>query len=725
MPATNGQRKKKRGFFRRYWWVFVVVPLLGVIGLIGTLWYVYSNTEIPEIPTGAQSTLVLDRGGKLITRLHEEQDRVVIPFSAMPQSLREATIAVEDKDFYRHGGVSPIAIVRAAWADITSASIAQGGSTITQQYVKNVFTGNEQSFSRKIREAILAIKVDRELTKNEILEKYLNTVYFGNGAYGVQAAAQTYWGISARALSVDQSALLAGLIQRPTTYEPINNPEAARGRRNVVLDLMAQQGYLTSSEAADLKAKPVEVRVQPTQASPFAYFVNHVSRIVQDQFGYEGTFKGGLRVFTTLDRKAQQAAEDAVAQHLDQPGDPAAALVAIDPTTGAVRALVGGKDFNQAQLNLATQAHRQTGSAFKTFTLAAAMQDKISLKSTWKGPAEIVIPDPKCFDEQGEPWEVGNYSDARAGTMSLTDATANSVNTIFAQLVVQVTPQAVAAVARDLGIQSDLNPVCSITLGTQDVTPMEMTAAYATLAARGVRREPQTITQVKTATGEVLHQWEVEDEQALGQNNADLVTFALQEVVESGTGTAADIGIPVAGKTGTAQNYQDAWFCGYTPQLAACVWVGFPRGQIEMHDVQGFDNVTGGSIPALIWHDFMAVATEGLPVEDFPTPSFEGYDLTPEGALVPTPKPSRTPRPQPSRTRTSEPPSPRPSPSPEPTRTRPPSPTPPSPSPSRSPRPSHSPRPTPTPTPSDSRVPPADLGVSPFGLPADPRARLI
>jgi penicillin-binding protein 1A len=686
----------------------VVVPLVGVVGLLGTLWYVYAHTEIPEIPVAAQTTLVYDRNGKLITRLHEAENRTVISLEGMPEHLRQAVIAVEDENFYQHGGISPLAIVRAAWADLTSGEIRQGGSTITQQYVKNVFTGSERSFSRKIKEAILAVKVDRELTKNEILENYLNTVYFGNGAYGVQAAALTYWGIRAPQLSVDQAALLAGLIQRPSAYEPFNHPDAARGRRNVVLDRMAEEGYLTPARAEELKAKPVEVKPEEGfESSPFAYFVSHVSRVVQDQFGYDATFKGGLRVRTTLDRTAQQAAQDAVAAHLDAPGDPSAAVVAIDPVDGAIRAMVGGKDFTKAKLNLATQGHRQTGSAFKTFTLTAAMEEKISLRSTWKGPSELVIPDERCFDEEGDPWEVHNYADSSAGTMDLASATANSVNTIFAQVVVQVSPEKVAQVANRMGIESTLAPVCSITLGSQDVTPLEMTAGYATLASRGIRHQPQSITSVETAQGDVLHTWETPGDQVLLQNDADLVTHALQQVVESGTGEAADIGRPVAGKTGTAQSYRDAWFCGYTPQLAACVWVGYPKAQIEMHDIQGFESVTGGSIPALIWHDFMAVAMERLPIEDFATPSFEGYDRFPEGALTPTPsrspaaRPSPTPRPTRSpRPRPSESPSPEPEPEP-------------SPSPSESPPPSPTPSESPSPTPTASGSP----GPSPTGAP--------
>ena len=686
-PTTSA--KKKRGFFRRFWWIFVLVPVLFILGFAGTLIYVYAHTDIPNAPPGLQTTYIYDRQGKVITRLHAAVDRTEIPFSDMPKHLRQAVLAIEDKDFYEHGGVSPWAIVRAALANVTRGRIEQGGSTITQQYVKNVYTGGERTFSRKIKEAILAVKIDKKFSKDEILTKYLNTVYFGNGAYGVQAAAQTYWGISAKKLSVAQSALLAGLIQRPEAYDPVDDPEAAMGRRNVVIDRMVAEGYVTKAEAAELKARPIKVKEQASQTSPHAYFVRHVTDNLLDDFGEEQTFGGGLRVHTTLDRAMQVAAEKAVAEHLPDPEDPSAAVVAIDARTGEIRALVGGRDFTKAQFNLATQAHRQTGSAFKPFTLAAAMEDRISLNSVWRGPSSIVIPDPRCFNE-GEPWEVHNYGDSAAGTMNLTSATANSVNTIFAQLVVEVDPEDVADVAERMGITTPLEPVCSITLGSQSVRPLEMASAYATLAARGVHHPAHAIRQVNSPSGEALHRAEAEGEQAIATNDADLVTHALQAVVQSGTGTAADIGRPVAGKTGTAQNYVDAWFCGYTPQLAACVWVGYSKGEIPLENVQGYANVFGGSIPALIWHDFMEVAVADLPAAQFARPSFAGYDVRPDSAISPTPPPPPTT------------PSPSPTKSPKPTT---PSPTPPPTTPSPTPPPT-TPSPTPSPTPTPTATTP-------------------
>ena len=656
--------KKKRGFFRRFWWAFLLVPVVAVAGVAGTIMYVYAHTPLPNAPPGPQTTYVYDRNGRLITTFHSEVNRTIIPLSDIPPDMKHAVIAIEDKDYYRHGGVSYVSILRAAVADVMHRRVVQGGSTIAQQYVKNVFTGSERTFGRKFREAILAVKLDHAFSKEEILGKYLNTVYFGNGAYGIQAAAQTYWGIPARRLDTVQSATLAALISSPGSFDPIQHPDQAKARRDLVLTKMAEQGYITHEQATSLQQEPVEVGARKPRSSPAAYFIDYVRRVLQQRYGVGATFTDGLRVTTTLDRSMQAAAERAVAGHLTSAKDPSAALVAIDPRTGAIRAMVGGRNFNQVKFNLATQARRQAGSAFKPFTLTAAMEQRIDpKKALWKGPPSITIPDRRCYTH-GEPWKVSNYADESAGTMNLLDATAHSVNTIFAQLAVVVGPDRVAEVANTMGIRSELQPVCSITLGTQPVTPLEMTNAYATLAARGVYRAPEALSVVRNADREVLQRSTFTGEQVLEPNDADLVTLALQGVVQRGTGTAANIGRPVAGKTGTAQGYVDAWFCGYTPQLAACVWMGYQKGEIPMENVEGFAHVFGGSLPAEIWHDFMSAALANVPVASFHPPSFIGYDVRPGVTVTPKPSPSPTP-------------SPIPSPSPTPTFTTPPPTTPP------------------------------------------------
>jgi penicillin-binding protein 1A len=351
------------------------------------------------------------------------------------------------------------------------------------------------------------------------------------------------------------------------------------------------------------------------------YFFRYVEDQLVSQYGERLVESGGLRVRTTIDPRLQRLAQRSIAGILRQGSDPAAALVAIDPRTGKVRAMaVYVPSHERLQFNLASQGHRQAGSAFKPFTLAAALEHGISLYSGYNGPPEMLITDPRC-NTGFQQWDVHNNADETAGYMNLIDATANSVNTIFAQLVTQVGPPAVVRMAHRLGIRSDLKPVCSITLGTQAVSPLEMTDAYATFAARGVRHDPQAVESVRTAAGKIVPYATTKPHQAVSQQIADEVTYALEAVTQKGTGIGAAIGRPIAGKTGTAESYVDAWFCGYVPQLATCVWVGYPHREVSMNYVEGFAPVYGGTIPASIWHTFMGEALANVPVENFPIPT--------------------------------------------------------------------------------------------------------
>jgi membrane peptidoglycan carboxypeptidase len=426
--------------------------------------------------------------------------------------------------------------------------------------------------------------------------------------------------------------------------------------------------------------------------------MEHVRRDLAARYGLDVLYRGGLRIRTTLDRDMQDTAEGAVRAHLPAPNDPEAALVAIDPRTGAIRAMVGGRSFARSEFNLATQGHRQAGSAFKPFVLLAALEQGISPLETRAGPSSMTIPDPFC-ETNGDPWTVSNAGDQAAGTMTLEDAMAGSVNTIWAQVTIQVTPEAVVDVAHRMGIRSTLPPVCSIGLGTAEVTPLEMTSAFATLAARGVYMEPTAIERVTGSDGDVLQgplpRIADAGSQAVSTEDADAATRVLGGVVAHGTGTAAWLsGRPVAGKTGTAARATDAWFCGYVPQLATCVWVGYPGASRPMRNVEGYPEVYGGTLPALIWHDFMAAATAEMPVEGFAPGSYELY-------ADPPPPPPPPPSPSPS--------APAPTTSPEPSE-------PPAPSPSPEPEPSTEPSPKPSPKPSKSPPPPS---ASPSSSPDD------
>ncbi|HSJ52053.1 MAG TPA: transglycosylase domain-containing protein, partial [Actinomycetota bacterium] len=638
--APRTRRRQQKGFkawLRRWWWVFVVVPAAGALLVLGMLVYVYSRLELPATPPPLQTTYVYDRDGRQIATLHAGVDRTIIPISQMPRHLRQAVISAEDSDFYEHPGIDVVGIVRAAWTDLVARDIVQGASTITQQVVKNVYAGEyredpetgrqtyvvpPRTFGQKVREALLAIKVEQDFTKDEILATYLNTVYFGHGAYGVEAAAQTYWQKPAPELTILESATLAGIIPNPSIYDPTLDADGAESRRNRVLDRMVAEGYLTSARAEELKATPLRLNAIEHLGVNFppklGYFLDHARRALIGKEGEEKVFGGGLHVTTTIDLSMQRAAQAAVAAHLTDPEGPDAAVVAVDPSDGGILAMYGGKNFTRDKVNLATGAGgtgRQAGSAFKIFALLAALEHRYDPFERWSGPSSIEIDDPRCFTG-GEPWEVGNASDSTSGTFTLLSATTLSVNTVYAQLAPAIGPDAIVDVAQRMGIRSDLQPVCSIALGTQEVTPLDMTTAYATLASRGVRHRATPLLEVVDPNGETTR-INGRGQQVLDTNDADVANYMLETVISSGTGTRAAIGRPGAGKTGTNQEYRDAWFCGYTPQLATCVWVGHADAQRSMTNVGGFPAVFGGTIPALIWHDFMAAALEGEPVVDF------------------------------------------------------------------------------------------------------------
>jgi penicillin-binding protein 1A len=701
-PAS---KRSQRGFLRRYWWAFALTPVALVLFGVGVLAFAYVRIDLPKALPPVQTSFVYDRNGELLSTFHGSVDRTLIPFGQMPQHLRDAVLAVEDARFYEHGGVDFKGTIRAAWSDLVARETVQGGSTITQQLVKRVYAGHytapgengirdyvipPRTVKEKAREVLLAIKVERTLSKDKILARYLNTVYFGHGAYGIEAAAQTYFGVPARRLTLMQSATLAGILTAPEAYDPIDHPFDAKFRRDFALDRMVQYGFLDRPRADRMKQKaccgiPVSLQrgsqAQIEAPGDAEYFVQYVREDLAKRYGAATVFGGGLQVTTSLDLGYQAAAEHAIESHLPSPQDPGAALVAIEPSTGHVLAMAGGKDFSVSQLNLATfkgGTGRQAGSSFKAFTLAAAMEQGFDLDSRWYGPNTITIDDPVCDGPEG-PWQPEN-AEGGGSSYTLQSATAHSVNTVFAQLVVEVGPDSVVEMAHDLGIRSVLPAVCSITLGSVAVNPLEMTDAYATLADRGVRHRPNPLLQVRSPGGRIDPGVVPRGRRGVDENVADLVTYALQDVVDYGTGASARLSSwPAAGKTGTAQDTVDAWFCGYTVQIATCVWVGFPKGQIPLVDIEGVSQVFGGTIPAAIWHDFMEIAMQGKKAVSFPTPSFGGQTVTPS-AEAPIPAP-----PSPS-------PTPKPSPSDEP-----------SPSPSPSPTPSASPTPAPSPTPSVAR----------------------
>jgi penicillin-binding protein 1A len=560
-------------------------------------------------------------------------NRQPLPLSKISPSLPQATVAIEDARFWQHGALDYQGILRALYDDVTQGKVVQGGSTITQQLVRNLYIGDPQrTLSRKIREACLATKEFQRLTRKKILTEYLNEVFYGRHAYGAQAASRTYFSKPASKLTLVQSALLAGLPQAPSVYDPLTNRDAALARRNDVLRAMWKNGYITKSKLRSalhkkLVLRPGHLYTQLHQPSFFGWATQQLAN--DPQFGQRGVERGGLRVRTTLDSRLQGLATQAVSSVLHTSTDPAAAIVSIDPQTGAVKAMVNYLPSGQTmQFNLATQAHRSTGSAFKPITLATALSEGDSIYSTFYGPPQLSITTPDCRQGNGY-WQVHNAADGEGGTFNLLGATAQSVNTIYAQLIARIGVKNVQYMARNLGVTEQVDGpyfrrACAITLGSVGFTPLELTDVYATFASGGVHHAPRAFESIRGPNGNEIP-LKSSARRVLRASVAAQITGALQGVVTGGTGTAAALGSrPVAGKTGTAENFQDAWFCGYVPQLATCVWVGYPKGEIPLLNVEGVPEVFGGTLPAKIWHNYMTGAVANLPVKGFPTPDYNG-----------------------------------------------------------------------------------------------------
>jgi penicillin-binding protein 1A len=624
------RRRARRGFRPRVLLTILLILLVGaacatIVAAAVAPTVIRSQCDLSALKPVSIGTnsFVTASDNSFLGVIPAKRNRQQLKLAQMSPWLAKATVAIEDRRFWEHGALDYTGIVRAAYTDVTSGRAAQGASTLTQQLARNLYIGKpSQTLSRKIKEACLAMRLAEKLPKRSILSNYLNVVYYGNQAYGVAAAAETYFSRRASQLTVVQAAMIAGLPQAPTQYDPLRDPDAALRRRNEVLHAMLVNGDLKPAAYAYAIKQPLGLHpgtLYKTIHEP--YFFGYVDQQLVSHYGQRLVESGGLRVQTTINPHLESVAEHVIANHLPLRSDPASALVAIDPRNGKVRAMaVYVPSRERLQFNLASQGHRQAGSSFKPFTLAAALERGTSLYQYYNGPPELTITDQRCSTGT-ELWDVHNNADESEGTMNLIDATANSVNTIFAQLVTQVGPDAVVRMAHRLGIQSVLRPYCSITLGTQPVSPLEMTAAYATLAARGVRHDPQAIESIRTASGQTVAFPRTKPHEAVSQQIADEVTYALEAVTQKGTGTAASIGRPIAGKTGTAENFVDAWFCGYVPQLATCVWVGYPHREVPMDYVEGYAPVYGGTIPASIWHDFMATALENVPVQEFPTPT--------------------------------------------------------------------------------------------------------
>ena len=649
MAPERRRETPRRGVKRRQRWlrgVLIGVGLLTIFALtligVGALW---ALTILPKsLPSVTalenfqplKGSKIYDENDELITELHVER-RIFVPLSQVPRSLQDAVIATEDRRFYYHWGVDPIGIGRAIVQNYRRGRIVEGGSTITQQLTKVLFLTPDKSLERKLKEAVLALEIERRYPKDRILEMYLNQVYFGQGAYGVEAASRTYFGKSVSEVTVREAALLAGLPRAPATYAPFEHPKAAKQRREVVFRRMVEYGALKDEDARKLAKSDLGLIPPERRRTTGQYFLDYVQQTLEAKYGADMMFKGGLNVYTTLDPSMQLAAEQSLRDGLKtlegrsakaRPGEhPEGAIVTIEPQTGYVRALVGGYDFFRSEFNRAVQAKRQPGSAFKPFVYVAALEAGFT-------PATRIEDAPVSYavGPNGNAWKPENYDRKFRGLTTLQQGLEESVNVVTVKLQERVGVHRTIQVARRLGIQSPLAPNLSLALGTSDVSLLELTSAYGTLANHGVWVPPIAIRYVTDANDKLLEENVPQGREAVSPEMAYVVTHMLRGVVDRGTGQAVKVlGRPVAAKTGTTNDYSNAWLVGYTPRLVTGVWIGYDRPRSLGRDE------TGGRLAAPIWASYMVRALGQSPKEDFPTPErvvIVSVDMDPSNECV-------------------------------------------------------------------------------------------
>ena len=589
--------------------LFVMVIGVGCGFLTASL---NTRSNLAEDIVPPASSQIYDIHGNEIANIHAAENRRPIGINEIPKNLQNAFIAVEDNRFYDHIGIDPRGIVRAIWANIRGRTLTEGGSTITQQLAKNAYLTQDRTLKRKVQEVFLALQLERQYTKQEILELYMNQIYFGQGAYGVQAAARTYFGKDAKDLTLNECAMLAGIPKSPNYYSPVNNMDAATERKAVVLDQMVKYGYISDSEAAAAKKEPLHIAKNTNDGGKSAsYFVDYVLQQLAEKYGDDAIYKDGLKIYTTIDMDMQAAAETAMKNlptyFTDVNGivQPQGALVAIDPHTGYIKAMVGGRGTDQ--FNRATQAVRQPGSAFKPFVFAAALENKYT-------PESIIEDKPLKVGS----WEPQNYSRNFSGKVRLRDVVRWSLNVPTVRIAQDIGIDKAIFYAQEMGISTfvldgatnDRNLATALGGMTRGVTPLELTSAYGTFANRGIHVKPVAILRVVSRTGKVLEEAERKEKSVMSADNAAALTAMLEDVIRRGTGTRANIGRPAAGKTGTTSDYHDAWFVGYTPDLVTGVWIG----NDSVSDLHG---MSGGMTPAVIWQAFMQKALAQMPIRSF------------------------------------------------------------------------------------------------------------
>ncbi|MBI3031276.1 MAG: PBP1A family penicillin-binding protein [Candidatus Rokubacteria bacterium] len=641
---------------RRWRWLRRLVAVVGVLFLLGTLAVtvaaLWAFTVLPRsLPSvTALETLqpllgskVYDDNDELFTEFHVER-RIFIPLAQIPKPLLDAILAVEDARFYSHWGVDPMGIARAIYQNFRRGRIVEGGSTITQQLAKVLFLTPDKSLDRKLKEAFLALELERRYSKDRILEMYLNQIYFGAGAFGVEAAARTYFGKSVSELGLPEATLLAALPRAPSTYSPFEHPEQARRRRAHVLNRMVEVGAITKTRATGANASSLGLVPPERRRTTGPYYADYIRQLLEEKYGADIVYKGGLSIYSTISPTMQLQAEQALREGLKAlegrtvtaakgrpvktPSErPEGAVLTLDPQTGYIKAMVGGYDFFRSEFNRAVQARRQPGSAFKPFVYIAALESGLTPATTIED-APVTYP----AGQNGKPWKPDNYDRKFRGVTTLQQAVEESINVVTVKLQEQIGIRRTVEVARRLGVQSPLNDDLTIALGSSDLTLLELTSAYGTLATQGVWVTPTAIRYVTDADGKLLEENIPQGREAISPEIAYVMTHMLRGVVERGTGVGAKtLGRPIAAKTGTTNDYSNAWFIGFTPKVVTGVWVGYDRPRSLGRDE------TGSRVAVPIWVDYMSKVLAGTPAEEFPVPErvvLIPIDMDPAGTCV-------------------------------------------------------------------------------------------
>ena len=681
-----------RNGWRRFWpswrqWLGLVVLGAGLLLAAFSVAYAMIDVPDPNEQATAQSTRIYWSDGKTLMATIGEANRQSVTLADVPEPVQKAVLAAEDRGFYQHGGLSPKGIARALWNNVRGGD-EQGGSTITQQMVKNYYLTQDQTLSRKLREAVVSLKMEQTLSKDQILEDYLHTIYFGRDSYGIQAASRAYYGKSVSRLSVSEGAMLAAIIRNPGLYNPEDHIDRLQARWQYVVDGMVSEGWLTQDEASQLEFEPpIKRKPSATYAGTNGYLIQTVkNELTSLGFDEDMINRGGLKVVTTFDRRSQQSVVSAVNELRPDEKDVHVGVTSVDPATGAVVAMYGGRDFLKRQYNDATQSRAQAGSTFKPFALAAGLEDGIGLSSMWNGANHQTFENPGCAD-----YRVSNYGGESFGRISLLQGTEDSVNAVYVPMSIEAGTKKVAELAHRVGIPDDvpIDPCSTVALGTASPTALEMAGAYATFADGGLVHSTYVVTSVTAPGGGKLYEVKPLGRQELESDVVSDVSYALQKVVTDGTGFAArELGRPSAGKTGTTNDGLSAWYVGYTPQRSTAV-VLFrldKHGNLKSLDgVGGMSTVTGGSFPARIWTAAMKGELEGTEVVPFPRPAFVGGQPSTSPSASPSASATKSTRPTPTPTASG---------SSEPTQT-----------------------PTPTPTETESPVPSESGGPEPGSSP--------